>query len=336
MNRYKSRATSNEQRYKSKVHRNRYGQGWFLEPTRHSLSAKGISTGRKVNYQKIGEYVRIKDMLNIGKVVGLDNDTVNVKMNDGSIYKISKDELDYSRQKQKEFIKGGLSSGMPDSMFDKRQLEKGIKVELEHTPNRNIAKEITKDHLSENKLYYNYLEDMEKKMNKSKIHYTKKPKKTLAEIFFSKGQRAVKGRVKRGENGDVFGAVDDILTPLPEIDYARPQKVDYEHSKERLLQKRLWIAEKRRDITFKQKEKERRRIYMQTSEAKEKFKKALERYMNKKGIRERVRRWQKEYKSRPDVREHIREYDREYYPKIKDYRSIYQKKYRKRKRLLEE
>jgi len=43
MNKYKSRATSKEQR-------NKYGQGWFLESQRHSLARRGIKTGRKVNY----------------------------------------------------------------------------------------------------------------------------------------------------------------------------------------------------------------------------------------------------------------------------------------------
>ena len=32
--------------------RQKYGQGWFLEPTRHSLARRGISTGRKVDYVK--------------------------------------------------------------------------------------------------------------------------------------------------------------------------------------------------------------------------------------------------------------------------------------------
>jgi hypothetical protein len=158
-----------------------YRRGWYGESKRHSLARKGIKTKISSKFSN----------------------------------------LNFSQKNLHEYIKGGLSSGMPDSMFDKNQLEKGVKVELEHTPNKNIAKEIAKDHLSENSKYYDYLEDMEKKMKKEKIHHTKKHQKTISEIFFNKGQRAVKGRVKRGENGDIFGAVDDILTPLPEIDYAK-------------------------------------------------------------------------------------------------------------------
>lgn len=45
----------------------------------------------------------------------------------------------------KELIKGGIADGMSDELFDSVELEKGIKVELEHTDNELIAKEIAKD-----------------------------------------------------------------------------------------------------------------------------------------------------------------------------------------------
>jgi len=65
-----------------------------------------------------------------------------------------------------EFIEGGLAEGKPCSEFPKDQILKGVKVEMEHTNDPAIAKEISKDHLVENKLYYDYLEDMEKSMEK--------------------------------------------------------------------------------------------------------------------------------------------------------------------------
>lgn len=64
----------------------------------------------------------------------------------------------------KENIKGGLADGQPDSKYDKNELEKGIKVEYEHTDKRDIAKEIAKDHLEESDDYYVELEKMEKKL----------------------------------------------------------------------------------------------------------------------------------------------------------------------------
>lgn len=44
------------------------------------------------------------------------------------------------------------------------QLAKGIKTEMEHTTNPEIAKKIALDHLSEHPEYYDYLEEMEKEM----------------------------------------------------------------------------------------------------------------------------------------------------------------------------
>ena len=46
-------------------------------------------------------------------------------------------------------IKGGEAKGMPDELFDKRQLRMGIRIEGEHTANRAKRKEIAKDHLAE-------------------------------------------------------------------------------------------------------------------------------------------------------------------------------------------
>ena len=48
----------------------------------------------------------------------------------------------------------------------KTQLNKGIKVEMEHTTNKNKAKEIAMDHLSENPDYYTKLKKIESKEKK--------------------------------------------------------------------------------------------------------------------------------------------------------------------------
>ena len=70
-----------------------------------------------------------------------------------------------------ELIIGGKADGRKDDEFSKDQLLKGISVELEHTNDPWIAKEITKDHLVEeaeikgidprDSVYYDYLERME-------------------------------------------------------------------------------------------------------------------------------------------------------------------------------
>ena len=49
----------------------------------------------------------------------------------------------------------------PDDDYDPQQLAMGIKVEMEHTDNEEIAKRIAKDHLDEFSDYYTRLEKME-------------------------------------------------------------------------------------------------------------------------------------------------------------------------------
>lgn len=72
-----------------------------------------------------------------------------------------------------EVIKGGLSSGM--SLEDlakkhsvsiddlKSQLEMGMEVEMEHTSDEDMAREIAMDHLAEDPEYYTKLKDIEEK-----------------------------------------------------------------------------------------------------------------------------------------------------------------------------
>lgn len=62
----------------------------------------------------------------------------------------------------KDKIAGGKADKKPDSFFDKDQLEKGMKHEMEHTNDKNLAKEIAKDHLVEDPEYYDKLEKLEK------------------------------------------------------------------------------------------------------------------------------------------------------------------------------
>lgn len=61
----------------------------------------------------------------------------------------------------KDRIPGGLGDKKVPSDFDKEQIQKGIKHELEHTDDPKLAREIAMDHLSEDPNYYDHLDDME-------------------------------------------------------------------------------------------------------------------------------------------------------------------------------
>lgn len=60
-------------------------------------------------------------------------------------------------------------ANVPDSHFNKAALEKGIKVEYEHTNDHDVAKAIAKAHLMEDPKYYEKLKkyvEKGKKQNK--------------------------------------------------------------------------------------------------------------------------------------------------------------------------
>lgn len=70
------------------------------------------------------------------------------------IYSILGSILGTGRAKNKKFT---------EKDADKKELEMGIKVEMEHTKNKAIAKRIALDHLSELSDYYSKLKKMEEK-----------------------------------------------------------------------------------------------------------------------------------------------------------------------------
>lgn len=83
------------------------------------------------------------------------------------------DANEYKRNFNEDKIKGGLSD--KKSLLDiskkhkvvlsklKKEFNLGVKVEMEHTDDRSVAKEIAKDHLSEDPKYYSKLKKIETK-----------------------------------------------------------------------------------------------------------------------------------------------------------------------------
>jgi len=66
-----------------------------------------------------------------------------------------------SKKKWKDHLPGGKADGKTPDDFDKEQVERGADIEREHTDNRDIAKEISTDHLIEHPAYYYGLKHME-------------------------------------------------------------------------------------------------------------------------------------------------------------------------------
>jgi 8-oxo-dGTP pyrophosphatase MutT (NUDIX family) len=79
---------------------------------------------------------------------------------------------DKKREKNAEdLIQGGKADNKADTSFPKDQLAKGMKVEREHTNNPALAKEIARDHLTEDKKYYDHLKKMEDKYVEKKAFW---------------------------------------------------------------------------------------------------------------------------------------------------------------------
>jgi len=87
---------------------------------------------------------------------------------------MSQSKKEIKQAKWEDKIPGGKSDQKSPKDFDKDQLEKGKKIELEHTDDEELATEIVMDHLEEagdlkgkdGAKYYDLLEDMEKRIEK--------------------------------------------------------------------------------------------------------------------------------------------------------------------------
>lgn len=60
-------------------------------------------------------------------------------------------------------LPGGRGDKLDPESVDQRELKRGIKHEMEHTDDPEVAKEIALDHLAEDPRYYTHLEQMERK-----------------------------------------------------------------------------------------------------------------------------------------------------------------------------
>ena len=112
-----------------------------------------------------------------------------------------------NRKFRQEMLPGGLSEGHKETDYDPAALAKGIKVEMEHTTDEEVAKEIAMDHLTEDPAYYDKLEAAGLSSKAPHIHFALKRKLTSAErkMDFAQiqrtldiGEKDLAKRMKRG------------------------------------------------------------------------------------------------------------------------------------------
>jgi hypothetical protein len=72
------------------------------------------------------------------------------------------EKLSMEKAEHKDKMKGGLADKKKPLDFDSKQLAMGIRIEMEHTNSKSVAREIAMDHLAEDPEYYTKLKEIEK------------------------------------------------------------------------------------------------------------------------------------------------------------------------------
>jgi hypothetical protein len=81
------------------------------------------------------------------------------------MYQLATDHVEEGSDEEDQ-LQGGRADDVPDEDLPMEQLLKGIKVEMEHTDDEDLAKEIATDHLEEFDDYYDALAEMEDDLRK--------------------------------------------------------------------------------------------------------------------------------------------------------------------------
>lgn len=87
---------------------------------------------------------------------------------------------DNEKSAAKDMIPGGLADKTPPSRFNPKAVAKGQKVEMEHTNNPTVAREIARDHLQENRRYYTLLAQVEDQFERGGKSANKKQRQSRA------------------------------------------------------------------------------------------------------------------------------------------------------------
>lgn len=86
------------------------------------------------------------------------------KIEGGKADKITTLDALYDYWAEKGYKSGGISKSLKKQL--QQQIQKGVKIEMEHTNDKEKATEIAMDHLTEFPDYYDRLEKMEKNSEK--------------------------------------------------------------------------------------------------------------------------------------------------------------------------
>lgn len=131
--------------------------------TGHSPKGYGTKQGRRTAKRKYDTPKGDVQTANPGK---LDSPKMAGKPKEASAFF---DEFNAIMKEAKELIPGGKAEGKTDADYPSDQIAMGEKVELEHTPDPAVAREISRDHLEEFKDYYTRLKKMEEQAKSDEV-----------------------------------------------------------------------------------------------------------------------------------------------------------------------
>lgn len=116
-----------------------------------------------------------------------------------------------------EKLVGGPADGKPDSDFDKNEISKGVKEESEeHTRDKQVAKEIVKDHLVEDPKYY---EHQQRRENKYAAAYFDTLSKVAKSVVMHKEDKSPTGGLTQsGRNKYNRETGSNLKAPVTEKD----------------------------------------------------------------------------------------------------------------------
>lgn len=139
-------------------------------------------------------------------------------------------------------IQGGLAAGRKPSEFDAKELRMGVKVELEHTKDRKLAREIAMDHLVEHPKYYTALLKMERGLEAKK-----KRRKGRVTVPLGPGpkKRAVRGLITKARTlWDRYYAKPTKANIRAFAKHYEVMSVQLIHHPSKMLKKELRASEK--------------------------------------------------------------------------------------------
>jgi hypothetical protein len=153
-------------------------------------------------------------------------------------------------KKNSDKIPGGFADGKSPKDFNKADLDKGVKIEMEHTSDPQIALEVAMDHLTEDERYYEKLEimenvslkdlktidnDSEKKATPVEIYSPFGPVDNVEQVRYPKNKKEkIEMNKNNSEEGSMLNEIEKLRTRgaaiLTNLDKENPEYKKYQDS----------------------------------------------------------------------------------------------------------